>query len=108
MPKRSFSIPLDETTRLHLFLSRERGLVVSFVVKLDLFRDGRWAEVQRCDTHLTCVHKDVLTRAGKKRRTIRFNYPGWFYGLHGFDPGLQGKSRNLYLEVGAWRSRLEK
>jgi hypothetical protein len=99
MRKKSFSIPLDETTRLHLFLSRERSVVASFVVKLESFRDGRWAEVQRYDTHHACVHKDVLTRAGKKRRIIRYNY---LDGSTGFTASIQDFKENYETYIWRW------
>jgi hypothetical protein len=66
MPKKVFSIWLDSHSRIAVSFFRRRKEILSFVVKLEVRRNGHWIEVQRYDTHHDCVHKDVLSRDGEK------------------------------------------
>ena len=74
MPSQEFSYLLDGSTKLVVYFSTKTGEVGRFVVKLEYEEGGVWKEIMRYDCFHGYVHKDVLTRAGEKKRVVRYSY----------------------------------
>jgi hypothetical protein len=47
-------------------------MVVDFVVALEYYINGNWAQVERFDCAHGYVHRDILTRSGDKGRVVKY------------------------------------
>jgi len=74
MPEKEYIISLDETTRIFVYFDTSLGTPTQFVVKLEIFINGDWVEIQRYDMYHGFVHKDVLNRKGEKIRQIPYYF----------------------------------
>ena len=74
MPEKQFIIILNESTRIVVFLKTKQGKPVKFTIKLEIFINKKWVEIERYDTHHNCVHKDILNKSGKKKRVIKYEF----------------------------------
>ena len=60
MPEKDFEIWLNDTTRILVSRTTERGALISFAVILMLLYEGVWTDVGRYDTAHGVPHQDVL------------------------------------------------
>ncbi|HOE99850.1 MAG TPA: hypothetical protein PK385_06935 [Spirochaetota bacterium] len=72
MPKKKFVIFLSDSVRIYVYIETDKNSVESFVVKLELYKDGKWVEIERYDVYHGCVHKDILNKNGEKVHTIKY------------------------------------
>lgn len=82
MPRKDYIIILNDKTRIIVFYETNKGEVVKFVVKLEVFYNNQWTEVERFDTHHGYVHKDILNREGKKLRFVKYELMNVESGLN--------------------------
>ena len=99
MPRKLFFSWIDGNTMTTVEFHWERKEILSFVVKLEVLRGGKWREIQRYDTHHDSVHKDVLLPNGSKHRVIMFEYLDASSGLTAAIEDFKDRSR---LYVGRW------
>ncbi|MEI6874651.1 MAG: hypothetical protein WCL50_05920 [Spirochaetota bacterium] len=81
MPKHEFAWLLDDRTRVVVIFVNSGRAVVRFVVKLQYFKDGEWAEVSRYDVFHGYVHRDMIGKDAEKSRTIKFEFLDMKSGL---------------------------
>jgi hypothetical protein len=81
MPENNFIMMLNDTTRVIVYFSNDKKNILRFVVKLEIFLNGNWIEIERYDTHHGSVHKDIIDKSGNKKRSI-------YYELVDIDSGL--------------------
>lgn len=74
MPEKDFFIMLNEITRIFVYIKTDKSNVRRFVVKLELFINGDWINIERYDTHHSHIHKDILNKKGKKKRSINYEF----------------------------------
>ena len=72
MPRKDYFHYLDWQTRLVVYFSTERGVIVRFVVKLEYEKEGVWREILRYDCFHGFVHKDLLSMSGEKKRVVKY------------------------------------
>ena len=72
MPKKDYNIILNNTTRIFILIETKKGIIVRFVVKLEILIKDKWLEVERYDTHHGYVHKDILGKNRKKKRCLKY------------------------------------
>jgi len=74
MPEKDYYITLNEIVRIFVYLDTNKKEVKRFVVKLELLNNGKWINVERYDTHHDCIHKDIMGKDGKKKRSIIYEH----------------------------------
>ena len=70
MPKKYFIIRINNNVEIQVAFETIHGLIVDFVVKLILKKNGKHCEVIRFDSGHNCPHKDILSHGGKTIRKI--------------------------------------
>ena len=100
MPRKEFAYLLDGFSRLVVYFSTERGIVVRFVVKIEYNWDGVWRELIRYDCFHGFVHKDLFARSGTKKRVVKYRYldPGT-----GLNAAITDCVENYQSYVERWR-----
>ncbi len=73
MPEKSFIIRLGANVFIFVYFVTERGNIGRFVVKLNIFQDGKYFEVARYDSGLHQPHMDIIRPDGSKERTIDYS-----------------------------------
>jgi hypothetical protein len=70
MPEKTFIIRLSANVFIFVYFEVIKGSVGRFVVKLNMFKNGKYIEVARYDSGLHEPHLDILDVDGHKRRTV--------------------------------------
>ena len=103
MPQKQYNIFLENNIRILVYFETDKGKIIKFVVKLEIYKNNDWFEIERYDTHHGYVHKDVLNKMKEKIKVIIFelldNKIGLNIALKDFK-----ENYNLYL----WRLENEK
>ena len=60
MPEKDFEIWLNDTTRILVSRTTEKGALISFAVILMVLHEGAWTDAGRYDTAHGVPHQDVL------------------------------------------------
>jgi hypothetical protein len=71
MPERDYKIYINELIRICKYFYTNLGDVLNFVVKLECNYKNEWHEAERYDCYHGYIHKDILDRSGKKKRTVK-------------------------------------
>lgn len=89
MPEKDYTVILDNQSRIFVFFETRKGKIEKFVVKLESWINDHWFEIARYDTHHQCVHKDILSKNGFKKRTV-------FYKLLDKQSGIDVAINDFY------------
>ena len=94
MPDKDFYITLDEITRIFVYMRTDKSDVKRFVIKLELLINNKWVNIERYDTHHGHVHKDILTKSGKKKRSISYEF---LHNKSGVDVAINDFTENYQI-----------
>jgi len=64
----SFEVLLDRDVALRIRFSRQRGVIIAFVVQLEYWIESRWYPIIRYDTAHGYAHCDVLKPDGSQEK----------------------------------------
>jgi hypothetical protein len=101
VPRKDFSYLLDDTSRMVVYFSHEKGVVIRFVVKLEHKWGGVWYELIRYDCYHGFVHKDVLKRSGVKKRVVKYRFLDPASGLNA---ALADCAENFRSYIARWHN----
>ena len=74
MPEKSYDFFINDSVRCILRFITENGKVIGFVVRMQVYIDGKWCDIRRYDTAHGTPHIDVLNWRGKTIEKIWLSY----------------------------------